>query len=181
MGTNKERVTDSRRRVAGTTVLEAMMTVAIAATLATLCVPGLVEFVRDTRRDNEVMDVAASLGLARSEAIKRQRRVTVCPSEDGSTCNGDAGWESGWIVFEDTNANNAVNEGEPIIRIREHLGAGTTVRGGRERISYRSDGFTPGYNDTLRVCDSRGRPKARSVVIANSGRVRVEAGADSCP
>jgi hypothetical protein len=57
----------------------------------------------------------------------------------------------------------------------------TTLRGARKKLVYRGDGFSAGYTDTLSVCDARGTEYARSVIVSNTGRVRVRDKADVCP
>jgi hypothetical protein len=54
----------------------------------------------DTARTREVNTFVHALYLARSEAIKRNGVVSLCPSRDGDLCAA-AGtpWHSGWIVF----------------------------------------------------------------------------------
>ena len=37
--------------------------------------------------------------LARSEAIKRNDVVSLCPTVDQSTCMAASDWATGWIVF----------------------------------------------------------------------------------
>jgi type IV fimbrial biogenesis protein FimT len=38
--------------------------------------------------------------VARSEAIKSNRTITLCASADGDTCAGSGGWEQGWVVLD---------------------------------------------------------------------------------
>ncbi|NCS65810.1 MAG: general secretion pathway protein GspH [Hydrogenophilales bacterium CG03_land_8_20_14_0_80_62_28] len=165
----------------GVTLLETMATVAIAAILATIGVPGLLELIRDTHQSSQVMDIVAHLNYARSEAIKRGYKVIVCPSLDGAVCSGEGRWQAGWIAFADANGNGAVDATETILRVHDKLNEGNTLQGGRPRIAYQSSGFSSGYNDTLKLCDARGAAKARRVIISMQGRVRVAAGAASCP
>jgi type IV fimbrial biogenesis protein FimT len=106
--------------------------------------------------------------------------VTVCPSFDGKICATVPEWEQGWIIFADANANGVVNGGEAILRLRQGDPEAGTIRSGKRRITYQSTGFSPGFNDTLRVCDSRGVTKARSVIVSMQGRVRVAARAAQC-
>ena len=157
-----------------------MVTLAIAAILLTLGVPGMTEFVRDVRRDARVSDLVVALNYCRSEAIKLGHEVTLCPSADGATCVGKAEWEHGWIVFADVNSNGVVNGGETILRVWGAIFDDGTIRGGKKRITYQSTGFSLGYNDTLRICDVRGVEKAKSVIVSMQGRARVVAGASQC-
>jgi type IV fimbrial biogenesis protein FimT len=165
----------------GVTLLETMMTVSIAAVVAVTAVPGMVELVRDARRDASVVDMVSFLNYARSEAIVLGHRVTLCPSEDGVSCLGLPLWEMGWIAFADRDGDGAVDVDETVLRIHGTLPPSNTLRGGRRQITYQSTGFSAGYNDTLELCDDRGNLKAKSVVVSMQGRVRVKLGAAGCP
>lgn len=156
------------------------MVVSITALLATLAVPGMIDLTRDVRRDSAVGDIVASLGYARAEAIKRGQQVTLCPSGDGVRCRMDRRWESGWIVFVDADGDGTPDPGGAVLHRVSGID-GATLRSGRPRLAYRASGFSEGFNDTLSICDGRDEALARSVVIANTGRVRIRAGADACP
>lgn len=173
--------TYSKSGQAGVTVLETMVSLSIAVVLAVIGVPGLVDTIRDARRDTHVGDIVVSLNYARSEAIKRATWVTVCPSQDGEICSGISQWEDGWIVFVDANGNGVVDAADQTLRRRERLHGGTSLHGARKRVTYRSDGFSRGYTDTLRICDERGTDHARSIIVSNTGRVRVKHKSAACP
>jgi len=170
-------------RETGVTLLETMVTITIAVVLLSLGIPGLSDFVRNTRRDSRVVDVVVTLNLARSEAVKRNHHVTVCPSLDGLNCSGNFRWESGWIVFGDPNNNGTVDGTETVLHRYEALGGEATLRTGhnRTRVTYQGTGFSIGFNTTLRFCDSRGTDYARSVIVSNAGRARVASSVDVCP
>lgn len=165
----------------GMTLLEMAFTLAIAIVLVTVAVPGMLDWIRDVRQDTGVLDMVSYLNYARSEAVKRGYRVTVCPSEDGARCLGQAIWEKGWIAFDDVDGDGTVDTHEDVLRVHGPLAASDTLRGGRHRITYQSSGFSRGFNDTLKLCDGRGNEKAKSMVISMQGRVRIQAGAKTCP
>lgn len=165
----------------GVTLLETMVTMSIAAILAATAVPGMVDLIRDARRDASIIDMVAFLSYARSQAIMSGHRITLCPSKDGASCLGQPLWEAGWIVFADRDGDGAVDASETILRIHGALPTSNTLRGGRRQITYQSTGFSAGYNDTLELCDDRGNAKARSMVVSMQGRVRVKEGAAVCP
>ncbi|TCJ14764.1 general secretion pathway protein GspH [Parasulfuritortus cantonensis] len=165
----------------GAGLLESMVVLVIVAILLALAVPGMKGVLADAKRDNWIADVVASIQLARTEAMKRSSRVSVCPSSDGTQCNGSAHWEAGWIVFHDPNSNGVVDVDEPIIRAQSAIDGEGTIWGARKRVTFHSHGFCAGFNDTLNVCDYRGAREARRVIISNLGRVRVVAGVIGCP
>ena len=107
-------------RHSGFTLLELMVTVAVAALLLAIGVPTFQSMVRNNRIAAHTNDFMSSLNLARSEANKRGRRVVLCKSDKtdniaactaaNNCCTTSTGnWEQGWIVFVD--ADNNANDG----------------------------------------------------------------------
>ncbi|KAG1648290.1 Bis(5'-nucleosyl)-tetraphosphatase, symmetrical [Nymphon striatum] len=47
----------------------------------------------------------------RSEALKRSRDVSLCASNDQTTCNGGTDYSDGWIVYADCDGNDALTAG----------------------------------------------------------------------
>ena len=86
-------------RVAGVTLFELVVTMAIASILASIAIPSFVDMIRTSHLKTHTSDFVTSLSLARSEAARRGNLVTVCKGTDGTGCTTDGGWEQGWIVF----------------------------------------------------------------------------------
>ncbi|MFO1433639.1 MAG: GspH/FimT family pseudopilin [Candidatus Competibacteraceae bacterium] len=161
------------RSAKGFTLIEMMITVAIAAILLTVAVPGFQAFIANNRLSTQANTFISSLQLARSEAIKRNLSVTVCQSGDGQSCNTTNGFEQGWIVFVDPDNSNTRDTGEAIILANQGLPQGMSLTGGRTAISYRADGtVAPLNNTTLHLCH-QGNTNGRDIVINVTGRIRV--------
>ncbi|RUQ35927.1 MAG: prepilin-type N-terminal cleavage/methylation domain-containing protein [Candidatus Competibacteraceae bacterium] len=171
----------------GFTLMELMVTVAIAAIVMTIGIPSFQDTIRENRLTANTNTFVSSLNLARSEAIKSGRRVVMCISA-GSTCATSGGYDQGWIVFRDTNGDGQPNAGE-IIRIFEKMPEGMTLTGASavdKLIAFNSDGTFTGNdgnrippNTVLTVCKSG---KARTITLNNPGRIQVERPASpTCP
>ena len=88
-----------RQTAAGFTLIEAMVAVSLMAVLLTIAVPSFNNAALGSQLRASANDLAAAAFLARSEAIKRNRVVTLCMSADGETCSVSGGWEQGWAIL----------------------------------------------------------------------------------
>src|SRR5688572_26386195 len=89
----------------GFTLLELMVTLAVMAILIALALPSFRDVSMNLRMSGLVSDLMADLALARSEAIKRNLTVMVCPAPaPHGICSGQD-FKVGWMVFVDANNN----------------------------------------------------------------------------
>ena len=158
----------------GYTLPELAFTLAIACGLLGWGVPAFRDLRLDTARAREVNQLVQAVHLARSEAIKRNGVVSLCPSLEGEWC-APAGtpWHRGWIVFvnRDRDAPAFRDAGEPVLRVYAPWTRGA-VQANRATLSFRPFGQL-GVTATFIFCDGRGAPAARAVIINQTGRPRV--------
>jgi type IV fimbrial biogenesis protein FimT len=115
-------------RPLGFTLIELIVTVALAAILLTIGVPSFQEMMRNNRAATHTNEMLTALNFARSEAVKRGRDVLLCPSTDPANWCVGTDWSGGWIVFADLNNNGAADAGE-ILRVWEALSGNPTFTG----------------------------------------------------
>jgi type IV fimbrial biogenesis protein FimT len=158
----------------GHTLPELVFTAAIAIGLLGWGVPAFRDAKLNASRTREVNQFIQAVHLARSEAIKRNGVVSLCPSLEGDRC-ADAGtaWSRGWIVFvnSDRDSPAARDEGEELLRVYPQWTHGA-VNANRSTLSFRPFGQM-GVTATFTFCDDRGAPAARAVIISQTGRPRV--------
>jgi len=176
----------NRGKTSGFTLLELMVTLAIAAILASLAAPSFSDIIKNNRMTTQYNELLASLSVARSEAIKRGATVTVCKSIDQASCSGN--WKDGWIIFVESNTTGGtagtVDSGEDILRVHAALSGGNTLSFARNRVSYGSDALATGFTGTFILCDDRGDSARKGLLVSNTGRVRQAIASDtlaSCP
>ena len=162
------------RRHRGVTLPELVFTLAIAAGLLGWGVPAFRDLRLDASRSREVNQFVQAVYLARSEAIKRNGVVSLCPSRDGARCApSGTPWQAGWIVFVNADRDSPAvrDENEELLRVYAPWERGA-VSANRPTLSFRSFGQV-GTTATFTFCDHRGAGAARAVIISQTGRPRV--------
>jgi type IV fimbrial biogenesis protein FimT len=158
----------------GYTLPELVFTMAIAVGLLGWGVPAFRDLQLDAARTREVNQFIHAVYLARSEAIKRNGVVSLCPSLDGEWCAPTGTpWQRGWVIFVNRDRDSpAVREaGEDLLQVYAPWQRGA-VRANRTTLSFRPFGQM-GVTATFTFCDRRGSKAARAVIVSQTGRPRV--------
>lgn len=165
------------RRVRGLTVIEMLVTLAVAAVLTAIALPAWSIVAERARITGTANGLLAQLYYARNEAVSRHASVSLCPSDDGVSCSGDpTGWQAGYLVFVDDNNSRSREPGEPILRRIDTADAGIRLHstGGRPAIRFLPDGAAWGTNTTFSTCVADRSPHNRAVILLGTGRARVD-------
>lgn len=182
-----------QKRHSGFTLMELMVTLAVAGIVLGMAVPNFRSFMLNSRLTSAANDMIASLHSARTEAIKRQLPVAMCATADAGEavpeCSG--GEYSQWVVWVDADndwePDNSADE--PVLVRHMGIADGVMVRVNADEtgiVKFRPSGFAAeaagGQVPTSNVviCDSRGTAAisagssaARAVLITATGRARV--------
>jgi type IV fimbrial biogenesis protein FimT len=96
----------------GFTIIELMVTLAVAAVLTIVAAPSFSSFMQEQRFRSAMGMLLGDLNFARSEAIKRNAHVLVCPrtSQSAASCNASNDWKSGWTVCYDADRDGQCDD-----------------------------------------------------------------------
>jgi len=174
-------------RWAGFTVVELLLAVTLAGVVAAFAVPSWRALLVAAELRERAEALAAALATARSEAIKRSARVDVCAGVDPADCLTSPAWEAGWLAVVNAGIADAPSPGASILARERAARAGITIRGNgpvAQYVSYTSLGHARRHDGALQmgtftIC--RSGAAALKVVLANSGRTRIDATQELCP
>ena len=122
----------------------------------------------------------ATLAYARSEAVTRNTRVSICNSNNGTDCGGT--WSDGWIVFSDAGTAGSIDGTDEVLRALEgKMGVSVAVEDNfSSYISYLANGISQGSGGAaagaISVCGEG--EKDHTITLNVTGRPQL--GATSC-
>ncbi|MET0130806.1 MAG: GspH/FimT family pseudopilin [Stenotrophomonas chelatiphaga] len=165
----------SLRLSKGFTLVELMITLVVLGVLMAIAFPSF----RSTIRSNQVAatnnEVLGLVSVARSEAIRNNRGGGVCPSADGSSCNGS--WNNGIIAYGDVDGSGGFNTGDVVLRYtpgRPNLAISSAVTAA-SGITFDSRGRRrAAANQSITITPENCRPgePRRTLTVNLSGQVR---------
>ncbi len=105
----------------GFTLVELMVTIAIASVLLMVAVPGIRDFQRNAQLSEAASNIVSAANAARANAMKLGFNTYVVPVTGTS-------WSTGWIVFSDSNWNQVYNAGvDEVVLRHEAIDANVTI------------------------------------------------------
>ncbi len=166
----------TRKAAAGFTLVELIITMAIGAIILTQAVPSFLSTIKNSHLTAETNKLVADINLARSEAIKRGKAVSICsttnPNASPPTCAGS--WGTGWAIM-DADAT--------LIRVGLGQSPGSSVifTASDTTITFSSDGLlSDATAKDIIICDDRGTASRRQILVSATGRPRLDKTVGAC-
>ena len=157
---------DMGKKQQGLTLIELMVTLAVAIILVTVGMPLFTGMVANNRATTQTNALVSAIKLARSEAVKRGTNVSI------AAVSSD--WANGWTVFVDANSDGNVDAGEGLRSWEAINGAAVGGVAGTAVVNFGRNGASnANYNFDLTRLDGSG-PLSRCITIPLSGQVRIK-------
>lgn len=159
-----------------------MVAIAMIAIVSAIAIPNLRALLVRAEVRSAVNDWVSALQFAKSEAIKQNRQVTLCPSkgatDGGIKCSSTSDYEGGWIVKTGT---TALVTGDRILADYMPLPKVTMTSNkanAAAAVTYLANGLPVGNFAGMRitVMENATAPNdtlTRYICIARTGRARV--------
>lgn len=163
-----------RRCQRGFTLIELIVTIAIAAMLMTLAAPSFVQFRRNSELRALTNTLLSAINAARSEALKTGKNAVVEP-------NFARDWASGWRVFIDLNHDNLYHQDHDILVLEQEkqpsyfvVKVKNNATGApQDFIKFNGSGYSP-VAVTLSIArnDPGSLEETRRLIVERTGQVR---------
>lgn len=167
-----------KRSQKGFTLIELMVTIVVLVIALGIAVPNFTNQIRNNSSTSLGEEFVSALNFARSEAVKRGGRVSVCATNDNANCTND--WSDGWMAFVDgatsdtaaldvsevlrvwdspRNAVIDVEQGGSASNVIRYNGMGALARSGNAVIETKITGCSGDAARTIRITKG-GAPSA---------------------
>ena len=144
---NMASLAPGRPKLAGFTLLELVTTMAIVAILMVIGVPSFKYITNSDRSTSQINNLLGDLQFARAEAIRTGQPVSLCFTNDGSTCATAPATNAGWLVFKDvagTGVYNSTLTPATLLKVQVPIATGQnqlTMDNGVIAVKFNRDGF----------------------------------------
>lgn len=164
-------------RQIGFTLIELMITIALATILMLVAVPSFVEFQRNAQLSDAVSNFISAANTARANAMKQGLNTYFVPN------NTTTGWSSGWMVYADANWDKVYGAGSDEVVLRHeplsmaiaiNTPGSSTLSGIDKYLLFNGSGYprtkTGAFGAATIVMSNTSR--SSSIIIDPAGRVR---------
>ena len=162
----------------GFTIVELMVTVAIAAILLAVAVPSFTSFAQKRAVSQKTVQVRNALELARGLALSQRQILTVCTVDASNSCVSSEGLRL--LVFRDDNDNKDFDTGEILQQDVDinSIALQMSASFGRSYMRFARNGEAL-ESGNIEVCSTnQAVDYGRQAIVFRSGRIRLSSDSD---
>ncbi|WP_152220444.1 GspH/FimT family pseudopilin [Pseudomonas sp. SCB32] len=151
--------------LAGFTLIELMVTIVVLVILISVAAPSFTSTLRDSQVATTSGELQTALQLARSEAVMRHNRVTVCRrNAAGDDCENGTDWSTGWLLRQ---------SGGDIIKVWQ-APSDVAIVGPNSGVTYQGNGMVSTATSLSVSQSSCSGKQKRTISVALSGLTKIE-------
>jgi len=158
-----------QNKMAGFTLVELMVTIAVAAILLTIGVPSLVSLYEGMRVNNNITKIHDIMVFARNQAVSYGTTVNVCPFATATSCGTSTDWSKGIRVY-------IGNDKE--LRAIDGFHSSDKIKGPADSLTFSPDGLSSG--GIFNYCPEGKAAESKGVIVNVGGVISYGANGDNC-
>lgn len=159
----------------GFTIIELLIVLALVGILGLVAVPGMQDLLQKSKTTASINQLSGLVRYARNLAITHNTNVTLCPSQNGESCENSP-WHDGVLLFTDQNTNSKVDGMDKVERFMRPFVNSGSIRWGslRNKVHFNGRGMARGTVGSFIYCPENRDPLlAESLVLSFQGRLRL--------
>lgn len=160
----------------GFTLVELLVCIAVIAVISMWALPSFNALMARQELKNTQIKILQAIRVARYQAITYKAHIMICSSQDMQACQNNQ-WNSGFVIFVNTNKNKQIDNNETIIhRERLNLKYGNlkwTGFGNPTGLTFHSNlGLPISSNGTFLYC-STAQQAHQQIIISKMAQTRI--------
>lgn len=133
------------RRYQGFTLIELVVAISVLAIIVAMAVPSFTSLINSNRLATNANELVASVQLAKMESLRRNMRVGVCESSNGTICTDGDNWAQ-WITIADVDRDGDFDASDDVLRVSTakipvQVRVSAAIGNNGNRIEFRADGL----------------------------------------
>lgn len=156
-------------KLLGFTLVELMVTIAVAAILLTIGVPSLISVYEGVRVNNNIAKIHDIMVFARNQAVNYGTTVNVCPFATATSCGTSTDWSKGIRVYIGTDKE---------LRAINGFHSSDKITGSVDSLTFTSDGLSSA--GTLIYCPGGKSEGSKGVIVNVGGIISYGVNGSSC-
>ncbi|QPG06507.1 GspH/FimT family pseudopilin [Salinimonas marina] len=155
----------------GLTLVELMITVAIASILITVGAPGISSILQQNQVIADINNISSVARVARFTAVDESASVVMCPTNNYTKCESD--WSLAKMVFLDADNDGQLGGAETLLVATDPVSSSNTISGVTGSLVFRADGSVS-QQASIQICPASGNNKyASALLISLWGRLAI--------
>ena len=166
----------------GFTLVELIITIAIAAILLSIVVPSFANLIESSKTRATRDALVSSIYSAKEKAQSEGFFVYLCPTIDGSTCTNATDWGNHWLVYEDKDKDADASETLDLSKgdiIIAHLTSKTdSMKSDVAQVRFSPTGHATA--NTFQICSNLDNSVVYQIQLSVMGRVSFANATGNC-
>ncbi len=160
----------------GFTLIEILITIAIAAILLSIVVPSFTSLIESSKARTTRDSLISSIYAAKQQSQSERVNVYLCPTSNGTSCLTTTSWGTDWLVYEDNDSSGALNNSDTIII--NSSSKINLIKSTENQVKFTPTGHSSA--NTFQICSNTDSSIVYEIKLNRMGRISHEDAAGDC-